>query len=100
MRDEWGFDGYVVSDGEAVEQLYNKHRTVADGVEAAAKCVNAGLNVRTNFTPPSDFIIPLRKAVERGLVSDSILDLRVAQVLDVKMLSGCLIILIPVWSKE
>ena len=88
LRDEWGFDGYVVSDSEAVEQLYNKHRTVADDVEAAAKCVNAGLNVRTNFTPPSDFIIPLRKAVERGLVSDSILDLRVAQVLDVKMRLG------------
>ncbi len=88
LRDEWGFDGYVVSDSEAVEQLYNKHRTVADDVEAAAKCVNAGLNVRTNFTPPSDFIIPLRKAVERGLVCDSILDLRVAQVLDVKMRLG------------
>ena len=88
LREQWGFEGYVVSDSEAVEQLYNKHRTAADAVEAAAKCVNAGLNVRTNFTPPEDFILPLREAVARGLVSDSVLNHRVAEVLDVKMRMG------------
>ena len=88
LREEWGFEGYVVSDSEAVEQLYNKHRTVVDAVDGAAQCVNAGLNVRTNFTPPADFVLPLREAVARGLVSDSVLDRRVSEVLDVKMRMG------------
>lgn len=52
LRGEFGFDGYVVSDSEAVEYLCTKHAVVPDSVEGAALCINAGLNVRTNFTPP------------------------------------------------
>lgn len=37
LRQEWGFEGYVVSDSEAVEFLYSKHRVVGGPVEAAAQ---------------------------------------------------------------
>ncbi|MCM1095564.1 MAG: glycoside hydrolase family 3 C-terminal domain-containing protein [Terasakiella sp.] len=88
LRDKWGFEGYVVSDSEAVEFLYSKHRVAEDAVDAAAQVINAGLNVRTNFTPPADFILPLRQALARGLVSEETLDSRVADVLRVKFELG------------
>lgn len=88
LRDKWGFGGYVVSDSEAVEFLYSKHRVAEDAVDAAAQVINAGLNVRTNFTPPADFILPLREAVARGLVSEETIDRRVADVLKVKFELG------------
>ena len=84
LRNEWGFKGYVVSDSEAVEFLYSKHGVAADAVEGAAQVINAGLNVRTNFTLPEQFILPLREAIKRGLVSESTIDSRVRDVLRVK----------------
>lgn len=88
LREGYGFDGYVVSDSEAVEFLYRKHKVAKDDVEAAAMAINAGLNVRTNFTDPDEFLIPLRKAVEAGLVTEETIDERVADVLRVKFRLG------------
>lgn len=88
LRHEWGFRGYVVSDSEAVEFLYSKHKVAKDAVDAAAQVVNAGLDVRTNFSLPENFIIPLRQAVAEGLVSMQTIDSRVSDVLRVKFLMG------------
>ena len=88
LRHEWGFKGYVVSDSEAVEFLYSKHHVAADAVDGAAQVVNAGLNVRTNFTLPENFIRPLRQAINEGKVSMKTIDSRVADVLRVKFLMG------------
>lgn len=88
LRHEWGFKGYVVSDSEAVEFLYSKHKVAKDAVDAAAQVVNAGLDVRTNFSLPENFIIPLRQAVAEGRVSMQTIDSRVSDVLRVKFLMG------------
>lgn len=88
LREQWGFDGYVVSDSEAVEFLYSKHKVAADLSDAAAQTVNAGLNVRTAFSLPENYILPLRKAIADGKVSMEILDSRVADVLRVKFRLG------------
>lgn len=88
LRDEWGFRGYVVSDSEAVEYIKTKHRIVESDEEMVAEAVNAGLNVRTNFTPPADFVLPLRRAVEQGLVSMRTIDDRVRDILRVKFELG------------
>lgn len=88
LRHEWGFSGYVVSDSEAVEYLYSKHRVADDAVDGAAQVINAGLNVRTNFSKPEQFILPLREAINRGLVSEKTIDDRVADVLKVKFELG------------
>ena len=88
LRQEWGFKGYVVSDSEAVEFISNKHK-VADTYEnGIAQAVNAGLNIRTHFTPPADFILPLRKAVDNGKISQETLDKRVAEILRIKFRLG------------
>ena len=88
LRNDFGFKGYVVSDSAAVEYLYNKHAVAADMKDAVRQSVEAGLNVKTNFTPPDDFIIPLRELVKEGTLPIKTLDDRVRDVLRVKFLVG------------
>jgi beta-glucosidase len=88
LRNDFGFRGYVVSDSAAVEYLYNKHGVASDMKDAVRQSIEAGLNVKTNFTPPADFILPLRELVREGKVSMKTLDDRVRDVLRVKFLLG------------
>ncbi|HTD99177.1 MAG TPA: glycoside hydrolase family 3 N-terminal domain-containing protein [Mucilaginibacter sp.] len=88
LRQKFGFTGYVVSDSEAVEYLYSKHHVAGDIKEAVRQAIEAGLNVRTNFTMPQTYIMPLRALVNEGKVSMKTLDSRVADVLRVKFKLG------------
>ena len=88
LRQEWGFKGYVVSDSEAVEFISNNHKVADTYEDGIAQAVNAGLNIRTHFTPPADFILPLRKAVDNGKISQETLDKRVAEILRIKFRLG------------
>ena len=82
LRHEWGFKGYVVSDSDAVEFISE------NAEEAVVQSVNAGLNVRTNFSSPAGFIKPLRSAIEKGKVSQATIDQRVSEILYVKFWLG------------
>lgn len=88
LRKQYGFDGYVVSDSEAVEFLLGKHHVAEDYKEAVRQSIQAGLNVRTHFTMPENFILPLRELVKEGAVAMKTLDERVADVLRVKFRLG------------
>lgn len=88
LREELGFRGYVVSDSDALEYLYEKHHVAHDRQEAVAQAVNAGMNVRTNFTSPETMILPLRKNIEEGKVSVETVNERVRDVLRVKFWLG------------
>ena len=88
LRDTYGFDGYVVSDSQAVEFMYSKHEIVPD-MEGAAKAVlEAGMNVRTNFWQPETFVEPLREAIRKGDISMETIDRRVSDVLRFKFRLG------------
>jgi len=88
LRKQFGFRGYVVSDSEAVEFVTTKHHVAADYKEAVRLVAEAGMNVRTNFTPPKDYILPLRELVNEGKLSMQTLDRNVADVLRVKFQLG------------
>ena len=88
LRTQYAFRGYVVSDSAAVEHLYEKHKTAVDMKDAVRQSINGGMNVKTNFTMPDDFILPLRELVKEGKVSMKTLDDRVRDVLRVKFLVG------------
>jgi beta-glucosidase len=88
LRKDLGFRGYVVSDSGAVEFLHNKHGVAQDMKEAVMQSIQAGLNVKTNFTKPDDFILPLRELVREGKISHQILNDRVRDVLRVKFMIG------------
>ena len=49
LREEYGFDGYVVSDSEAVEFVESKHHVADTYDEAVLQVLEAGLNVRTTL---------------------------------------------------
>lgn len=88
LRGEYGFDGYTVSDSEAVEYVYTKHHVAESYEDAVRQVLEAGLNVRTNFTSPSDFILPVRRLLAEKRISMATVDKRVAEVLRVKFRLG------------
>lgn len=90
LRDTYGFDGYVVSDSEAVEYVYTKHNVAPTYEDAVRQVLEAGLNVRTHFTKPENFTFALRSAYEHGLISEDTINQRVKEVLSVKFRLGLL----------
>ena len=90
LRREWGFQGYVVSDSAAVEFIHAKHRVAPTYADAVRQSVEAGLNIRTNFTPPQEYAEPLRQLVREGRLSMDVIDARVRDILRVKYWLGLL----------
>ncbi|MEO9513485.1 MAG: glycoside hydrolase family 3 N-terminal domain-containing protein [Flavobacteriaceae bacterium] len=88
LREQYGFEGYVVSDSEAVEYLESKHNVAGDYKDAIRQVVEAGLNIRTTFRTPESYIEPLRKLVKEGKLSIKTIDSRVADILRVKFKLG------------
>jgi len=69
LRQEWGFEGYVVSDCGAIRDIYKHHRVVETAAEAVALAVNAGCDLNCGETYSE-----LLTAVEKGLISEATID--------------------------
>ena len=88
LRQQYGFNGYVVSDSRAVEFLYEKHHVATDFKDATRQAIEAGLNVWTNFRTPEAYINNIRELVKEGRLSIAKVDERVKEVLKVKFVLG------------
>ncbi|HEY0176433.1 MAG TPA: glycoside hydrolase family 3 C-terminal domain-containing protein, partial [Pedobacter sp.] len=88
LRKQFGFTGYVTSDSHAVEDLFAKHHVAKDTADAARLVLNAGLNVRTEFQNPADYLKGLRRGIKNGSIMMDIVDQRVSEVLKVKFEMG------------
>ena len=88
LRREFGFRGYVVSDSDALEFLFTKHRTATSMKEAVRQSIEAGLNVRCTFRSPDSFVEPLRELVKEGSISEETINERVRDILRVKFTIG------------
>lgn len=86
LKKQWGFQGLVVSDYFAVNQLFEYHH-MADGKEEAAKmALDAGMDVEL---PNVDcFGEPLLTAVREGRIRESQIDACVEKVLRMKFRLG------------
>lgn len=62
LREQWGFKGFVVSDYNSVEELVN-HRYAVDKKDAAAKALNAGLDMEMVSTC---YLTYLKELVQEG----------------------------------
>jgi len=71
-----------------VEFIHSKHRIAGTALEGAAMAVDAGLNVRTNFTMPETHGKLLREALRNGRLTMDTIDARVRDVLRVKYWLG------------
>jgi beta-glucosidase len=88
LRKQFGFTGYVVSDSHAFEDLFAKHKVAVDTADAARMALTAGMNVRTDFKNPKDFIMGVRRGIHNGSIPMRIINKRVAEVLAVKFWLG------------
>ncbi len=85
LRDAWGFEGFVVSDANAVRSLEVQH-FARDLTDAAARAINAGLDLEMCMIDPAYSRLP--EAVAAGLVSEETLDTAVRRVLSAKFELG------------
>jgi beta-xylosidase len=79
LRNEWGFDGIVVSDYEAVSLLHDHHGVARDSAEASALALGAGIDVELpGFTC---FRAGIEQAIQRKLITVQDVDAAVMRVL-------------------
>ncbi len=84
LRDEWGFDGFVVSDWGSVAELA-VHGYAADAADAAVKGILAGIDMDMSSFVFRDH---LAKAVKDGRVPEAAVDGAVRLVLRAKFALG------------
>jgi beta-glucosidase len=76
LRQDWGFDGYVVSDCDSIEDIFKHHKIVATAPEAAALGVRYGCELDCGKT--YDALVP---AVKQNLVSEQEIDAAVRKLM-------------------
>lgn len=86
LRNEWGFDGFVVTDCAAVSLMVSAHKYAKDGPEAAAFAVNAGVDIECG----DERMLPkyLIEATRRGLISEATIDNAVSNIIRGRIRSG------------
>ncbi|MDA1360322.1 glycoside hydrolase family 3 C-terminal domain-containing protein [Glycomyces luteolus] len=88
LRDEWGFDGTVVSDYFGVNFLNSLHSVAADRTDAAVLGLAGGVDVEL---PSVDcYGEPLQAAVAAGRIDEGVVDRAVERVLTQKIELGLL----------
>jgi beta-glucosidase len=84
LRNEWGFNGFVVSDWGAVAELLN-HSIGADGATVARKALTAGVDMDMEGNLYGTVIAD---QVRAGKIPESVIDEAVRRVLRVKFALG------------
>jgi beta-glucosidase len=85
LRGEWGYTGAVVSDYDGVEQLTDLHHVAADYEVAAARALDAGVDMDLPEGAAFKF---LPQALHDGLVTQAQIDTAVRRVLKMKFEAG------------
>ena len=75
LRGEWGFDGHVVSDCWALNDLHTTHGVTADAAESAALAVKRGCDLECGQT-----FEHLGEALQRGLLDERDIDRAVTRI--------------------
>lgn len=83
LRDEWGFDGVVVSDCGAIKDIYHDHHLVETPQEAAALAVKNGCEINCGFIYPH-----LLEAVSEGYITEKEIDKAVYRAMLTRMKLG------------
>ncbi len=76
LRDNWGFKGHIVSDCGALSDFHLYHKVTNSPEESAALALNSGVDLNCGNTYPH-----LLKAVEKGLVTEATIDIRLKTLL-------------------
>ena len=85
LRQEWGFDGVLVSDYFGITELRTLHHIVDSNDAAAKLALESGVDIELPFTAGYS---SLARQVREGKVSEALVDRAVRRVLRVKFLTG------------
>ncbi|MDR2657952.1 MAG: glycoside hydrolase family 3 C-terminal domain-containing protein [Oscillospiraceae bacterium] len=83
LREEWGFEGYVVSDCGAIEDIWEHHKIAGTPEEAAALAVNNGCDLCCG-----KIFEHLHTAVEKGLITEETISQSVTRLMTSRMRLG------------
>jgi beta-glucosidase len=84
LRQEWGFDGFVVSDWDAIKEL-TVHGFTADDGHAVQEAIDAGIDMEMASTLYSEHLPALLKA---GTLQEQQIDTMVCNILKLKFKLG------------
>ena len=84
LRKQWGFEGYVVSDCGAINDIFDSHKIVNTQEEAAALGIRRGCDLNCG----SVYQRALKKAVSQGLIGIKEIDLSVYRLMLARMKLG------------
>ncbi len=84
LRDEWEFRGFAVSDHTAVKELV-AHGVAGTDLEAAVLAVGAGVDMNM---ADGIYLENLKQAVEKGMISEELIDNSVRRILEMKFILG------------
>jgi beta-glucosidase len=83
LRGEWGFNGYVVSDCGAIDDIYKRHNFLKTAEEASALAVKRGTDLECGESYKA-----LVNAVKQGLISEAEIDRAVKRLFDARFRLG------------
>ena len=84
LRDDWGFQGYIVSDCGAIRDIYRNHKLVETAPEASAIGVKAGTDLNCGYV----YNNTLFDAVQQGLLSEADIDVSVKRLFTARFKLG------------
>ncbi len=91
LRGAWGFDGYVVSDCDAVRDIYTNHHFAPDPAAAVAAALRLGVDLECNtatLSDTADLEDRYREALERGLIVEADVDRALERLFSARLRNG------------
>ncbi len=88
LRQEWGFQGFVLADDGAIRRLYSVHHVAATPKDAACMAIRSGVDMQFYDFDPNVFHQALIDCVHEGSLAQADVDRAVRSVLRVKFELG------------
>ncbi|RJP67698.1 MAG: glycoside hydrolase family 3 protein [Ignavibacteriales bacterium] len=83
LRDKWRFEGYVVSDCGAIDDICLGHKYTSSLEEAAASAVKAGCELNCGNTYSH-----LKEAIDKGFLTEKDIDIAVERLMEARIRLG------------
>lgn len=83
LRNQWGFEGYVVSDCGTINNFYRTHKTSPDAAAASSQAVIAGTDLECGGSYST-----LMDAVKRGDITEEEINVAVSRLFTARMKLG------------
>jgi len=84
LREEWHFNGHVVTDCGALDDIFQRHKALPGPVETAAAAIKAGVDLDCSTVLQKDVL----EAVQKGLLTRQDVDSALAALLRTQMKLG------------